>query len=138
MPKLSIIVWSGTADKLYPAAILASTAAASGWDVELFYTFWGLLAITRQNAPKTMERISSDYAQFAGELGRAMQSAGIPPWWELLRQARDLGRVKIYACSTTMGMLGVKKEDLLEFVDEVVGAATFLERSKDANVTLFI
>jgi peroxiredoxin family protein len=105
MPKLSVIVWSGTADKLYPAAILASAAAAGGWDVELFYTFWGLMAITKQNAPRTMERISGDYSQFAPQLSSAMQSAGLPPWWELLKQAKELGNVRVYACSTTMGML---------------------------------
>jgi len=50
-----------------------------------------------------------------------------------------MGNVRIYACSTTMEMFGIKdKSDLADFVDDVVGAATFLERAKDAAVTLFI
>ncbi|WP_069806365.1 DsrE/DsrF/DrsH-like family protein [Vulcanisaeta thermophila] len=138
MAKLSIIAWSGTADKLYPVAILTSAAAASGWEVEVFFTFWGLLAISKNYMPKTMERISSDYTQFASAVGSAIQSVGLPPWWELLKQAKEMGKVKIYACSTTMDLLKLKREDLADFVDDVVGAASFLERSSDANVTLFI
>ncbi|GGP20338.1 peroxiredoxin [Thermocladium modestius] len=140
MPKLSIIAWSGTADKLYPVAILSSAAAASGWDVEIFFTFWGLLSISKNFMQKTMEKISTDYSQFAGNMASAMQEAGLPPWWDLLRQAKEIAgdKVKIYACSTTMDLLKVKREDLADFVSDVVGAATFLERSSDANVTLFI
>ena len=46
--KLAIIAWSGTVDKLYPVAILSSAAAAGGWEVEVFFTFWGLNAIRKK------------------------------------------------------------------------------------------
>lgn len=135
--KLSIIVWSGTVDKLYPVAILSSAAAASGWDVEIFFTFWGLNAVRKENLGAM--KITSDYAEYAQAVGNAIKSAGLPPWHELLRQAKSMGNVKIYACSTTMELFGVKdKSQLADFVDEVVGAATFLERSKDASIALFI
>jgi len=135
--KLAIIVWSGTVDKLYPAAILSSAAAAGGWDVELFFTFWGLNAIRKENLSQM--KISADFAEYAPAVAQAVKQMNFPPWHELIRQAKSMGNVRVYACSTTMEMFGIKdKAQLADFVDEVVGAATFLDRAKDASVTLFI
>jgi len=135
--KLAIIVWSGTVDKLYPVAILSSAAAAGGWDVELFFTFWGLNAIRKENLSQM--KISADFAEYAPAVAQAVKQMNFPPWHELIRQAKSMGNVRVYACSTTMEMFGIKdKAQLADFVDEVVGAATFLDRAKDASVTLFI
>jgi len=136
--KLAIIAWSGTVDKLYPVAILSSAAAAGGWEVEVFFTFWGLNAIRKDmlNAPP---KISADFAEYGPAVAQTIRQMNFPPWFELLRQAKVMGNVKVYACSTTMEMFGIKeKTALADFVDDVVGAATFLERAKDAAVTLFI
>ena len=57
---------------------------------------------------------------------------------ELMKMCRDTGNVKIYACSTTMAMMDVKKEELIDEVDEIVGAATFLDLAMDAQVQMFI
>jgi peroxiredoxin family protein len=136
--KLAIIAWSGTADKLYPVAILSSAAAAGGWEVEVFFTFWGLNAIRKEllNAPP---KISADFSEYASAVAQAIKQMNFPPWHELMKQAKAMGNVKVYACSTTMEMFGIKdKSELADFVDDVVGAATFLERAKDAAVTLFI
>lgn len=136
--KLAIIAWSGTVDKLYPVAILSSAAAAGGWEVEVFFTFWGLNAIRKEmlNAPP---KIAAEFSEYAPAVAQAIKAMNFPPWHQLLAQAKAMGNVRIYACSTTMEMFGIKdKSALADFVDEVVGAATFLERAKDAAVTLFI
>jgi len=138
MPKLSIIVFSGTVDKLYPAAMLTSAAASAGWEVELFFTFWGLVSITKEGLAKSVERFPKDYADHEETMREAMKRANLPPWWDLIRQAKEVGKVRVHACSPTMEMLGLKREDLADFVDDVIGAMTFLELSKDAEVTLFI
>jgi len=135
--KLAIIMWSDTVDKLYPVAILSSAAAAAGWEVELFFTFWGLNAIRKENLSQM--KISADFAEYAPAVAQAISQMNFPPWHELLRQAKSMGNVRVYACSTTMEMFGIKdKAQLADFVDEVVGAATFLDRAKDASITLFI
>jgi len=135
--KLAIIVWSGTVDKLYPVAILSSAAAAGGWEVELFFTFWGLNAIRKENLSQM--KISADFAEYAPAVAQAISQMNFPPWHELIRQAKSMGNVRVYACSTTMEMFGIKdKAQLADFVDEVVGAATFLDKAKDASITLFI
>lgn len=135
MPKLSIIVSSEKLDKLFPAVTLATTAAAMGWESEIFFTFWGLLALKRGYEPK---EVSSDYKGYEDELRGAVSSGAMPSWREILEQGRKTGRLKIYACSTTMSLLGIKAEDLVEYVDEIVGAVTFLSRAKDSDINLFI
>jgi peroxiredoxin family protein len=136
--KLTIIAWSGTVDKLYPVATLASAAAAAGWEVEVFFTFWGLNAI-RKEMLNALSKISADFAEYGPAVAQAIKQMNFPPWYELLRQAKAMGKVKIYACSTTTELFGIKdKSALADFVDDIVGAATFLERAKDAAVTLFI
>jgi peroxiredoxin family protein len=134
--KLSIIVFSGTIDKLMPVGILASGAAAAGYEVNLFFTFWGLNAITKR-AMQGMPQIDKNYEQMGPMMMQKMQEMKFPMWHQLVEQAKEVGEVKVYACSTTMEFFGIKKEDLAPFVDEVVGVATFLDRAT-GGMTLFI
>ncbi len=135
MSKISIIVASEKLDKLLPAATLATTAAVMGWESEMFFTFWGLLALKRDYEPK---EVSSDYKVYEDYLRRAVSSGAMPSWLEILEQGKKTGRLKVYACSATMSFLGVKTEDLVEYVDGVVGAASFLSKAKDSDINLFI
>ena len=135
MTKLSIVVASHRLDKLLEAAILASTCAALNWEGELFFTFWGLFALRKGLEP---EGVSSDYSQYEKPLLDAIRSERLPKWRELIVKAVETGRVRVYACSTTLETFGIKKDDLEEFVEDIVGAATFLSKAKDSNVSLFI
>lgn len=134
--KLSIIVFSGTIDKLMPVGILSSAAAAGGYEVNLFFTFWGLQAITKQGLQQ-MRPLDKNYEQYGPMMMKRMQEMKYPSWVELIKQAKEVGEVKVFACSTTMEFFGIKREDLADFVDDVVGAATFLDRAS-GGITLFI
>ncbi|AWR95115.1 DsrE/DsrF/DrsH-like family protein [Acidianus brierleyi] len=134
--KLSIIVFSGTIDKLMPVGILASGAAASGYEVNLFFTFWGLNSITKKSLEQ-MQPIDKNYEQFGSVMMQRMQEMKFPSWVQLIQQAKEVGEVKVIACSTTMEFFGIKKEDLADFVDDVAGVATFLDRA-EGGITLFI
>lgn len=135
MPKLSIIISSDKLDKLYPAAILASTATAMDWEAELFFTFWGLFALKKGYEPRN---VSEDYSQHEDAILGSVDSGKLPRWRDLINNARKTGKLKIYACSTTLNTFEIKKEDLEEFVDGIIGAATFLPKAKDSDITLFI
>jgi len=135
MPKISIIISSDRLDKLYPATILASTAAAMDWEAELFFTFWGLFALKKGYEPKN---VSKDYSQYEEAILDSVESGNLPRWRDLLNNARETGKVRIYACSTTLNTFGIRREDLEEFVDGVIGAATFLPKAQDSDVTRFI
>lgn len=135
MPKISLIVASEKIDKLFPAVTLATTAAVSGWETELFFTFWGLLALKKGHKPS---EVSKDYQEYSEKLMGAIDSGAMPGWQELLEQGRETGKVRVYACSGTMNFLEMTEDDLEPFVDGVAGAATFLGLARDSDVSLFI
>ena len=135
--RMSIIVFSGTVDKLMAASILATGGAAMGMDVELFLTTWGLEAF-RKNNYKTNTRISKDFEEYGPVMIEQMRAKRVPSWMENLQGAREVGSVKIYACSMTMELFNMKLSDLEPIVDKVTGVATFVERAKSGRITLFI
>jgi peroxiredoxin family protein len=138
--KLSIIVFSGTVDRLMPVGILASSAAASGYEVNLFFTFWGLQAITKKAIQAMREetlKVDLNYQEFGPMIAKRMSEMKYPTWYQLIMDAKSQGEVRVFACSTTMGFFNIKREDLADFVDDIVGAATFLDRAQGGE-TLFI
>jgi len=134
--KIAFVIHSGSLDKLYPVFMLASTGGAMDAEVHLFFTFWGMDAIKRGGLDKA--KLPGVMSVGTGMMKNKIKSVGIPTLSELLAMCRDTENVKLYACSTTMEMMDVKKEDLIPEVDEIVGAATFLDIAMDADVQMFI
>ncbi len=118
MAKKMVIV-SGDSDPIraYPVLIMASAAASAGVDVMLFYTMKGLHAIKKDGAKK-------------------IEMPGAPPFEDLMKQCVDLG-VKFTACTGAMGILGIKKEELVDFATPV-GVATCIEEMLEADKALYI
>ncbi len=119
--KLSLVLFSGTDDRLQAAAVLTVGAAAMGRQVDLFLQYWALDAFRA-------DRILKDHgvAPEAGEDGRvAMQAQGKTHWSELLGQAKDLGEVRVFACSDSMEMFDITQDDLDPLVDGIWGVASF-------------
>ena len=137
LERMSLVVFSGTADKLTAVATLATGAAAMGLEVDLFLTFWGLEAF-KKNASGNVPLVSAEFAELGPMMREVMQAKRVPSWLETLRAAREIGDLKVYACSATMELFGHKLEDLEDIVDEVTGAASFIDRAKDSKITLFI
>jgi peroxiredoxin family protein len=134
--KHAYVVHSGTLDKLYPVFMLASTGGAMDAEVHLFFTFWGLDAVKKGGLDKA--KLPGIMSVGTGMMKGKIKKVGVPSLPELLKMCRDTENVKIYACSTTMAMMDVKEEELIDEVDEIVGAATFLDLAMDANVQMFI
>ena len=134
--KHAYVVHSGTLDKLYPVFMLASTGGAMDAEVHLFFTFWGLDAVKKGGLDKA--KLPGIMSVGTGMMKGKIKKVGVPSLPELLKMCRDTGNVKIYACSTTMAMMDVKKEELIDEVDDIVGAATFLDLAMDADVQMFI
>ncbi len=134
--KHAYVVHSGTLDKLYPVFMLASTGGAMDAEVHLFFTFWGLDAVKKGGLDKA--KLPGIMSLGTGMMKGKIKNVGVPSLTELMKMCRDTGNVKIYACSTTMAMMDVKKEELIDEVDEIVGAATFLDLAMDAQVQMFI
>ena len=154
---MTIIAWSGTLDKAWPTLILATTAAASGMDVAVFFTFWGLRILQRNDKRLTgrnwKQRMLSVFNRGGTEhLGLSkLQMAGMGPMMmrqlarehkvaepqELLEMAQQLG-VKLWPCQMTMDLMGLKREDFIDGLSETVGAATALQRMSESDIQLFI
>ena len=154
--KLSLIAFSGDFDKLTAVFTLATGAAAVGYEVNIFFTFWGLDAIKRKRgrsfigsncltkifgfmmgglsvAPNSRFNFSGIGPQIFRSLMRKKNVATLE---ELVDAANALG-VNLYACEMAMHVLGLEKKDFIQEVKDVLGVATFLKISEGGQ-TLFI
>ena len=134
--KLSIVLFSGTVDKLLAASVITAGAAAMNKEVTIFLTFWGLMAF-KKDAWKTNTRLSKDFEDYGPAAMRAMQEKKVPSFMQTLKDAMEIGNVKVKACGMTMDLFGIKLDDLEPVVSEVTGVGTFVEDSSGGQ-TLFI
>ncbi len=154
LDKCSLVVCSGDMDKVMAAFIIATTAAAMGRETTMFFTFWGLKAIQKGNPTGSsfmekmlsvmnrggIDRIGPSRLNFGG-LGRwmfkkMMKAKGVTPLAELRQMAIDLG-VNLLACQMSMDVMGIEREDLIDEVAGIVGAATYCHLALEGK-TLFI
>ncbi|KAF0145209.1 MAG: hypothetical protein FD156_1040 [Nitrospirae bacterium] len=153
--RMAIIASKGTLDMAYPPLILASTAAAMDAEVAIFFTLYGVDIVNKKKnhslkvAPIANPAMPSP-VPFPNILGvlpgmtslATMMMNGMvkkinwPSIPELLNLCTEAG-VRMIACTPTLEMTGVSKDDLVEGV-EVAGAAEFLDFAFDADISLFV
>jgi len=166
-PSMAIVVTKGSLDWAYPPFILASSAAALGWDVSLFFTFYGLSLLKKDldlevsplgnpampmkmpfgpewfknmnwNVPNAISSNIPGFEKFATSMMKqTMENKGIATIEEL-RELSLEADVKMIACQMTVDLFGWDMDDFVPEVADWVGAASFLPTAKDADVTLFI
>jgi peroxiredoxin family protein len=134
--KLAIIVHSGTLDRLYCAFILGSTATAMNMETHLYFTFWGLKMLVKGGLEKA--GLPATYKHMEEQLKQRLGEMKYPTPYEMLKRMKASGLLKIYACSPTLKMFDIKKEDLIPEVDKIAGAAAFLDLASDADITLLV
>jgi peroxiredoxin family protein len=155
--KATIVVFSGELDKALAAFNIATTAAAMGMDVTMFFTFWGLNVIKKNEGPlrsKGLMRRMLNWMNRGGSrrlklskfnmlgmgiwmMKKLMREERMPSVEELIAQAKRLG-VKLIACTTSMGTIGLGEDAFTSEVDSFAGAATFLGDACKGTVNLFI
>lgn len=155
--RVTIVLLSGDMDRAMAAFIIATGAAAMGMRVTMFFTFWGLNAIRRKGASSSakdwlrrmfgmLNKGGADVLPLSkfhfGGLGtsmmkRVMRDHRMPGIPELIETAQDLG-VHFIACTTTMGLMGITKDTLIQGVDQLAGVTTYLAEAKQGGVNLFI
>jgi peroxiredoxin family protein len=134
--KLALIVHSGTVDKLLCAFTLGSTAAAMDIETHLYFTFWGLNMLKK--GAMDQAGLPATYKEFEPMLQAKLKEMNYPTPYEMLKRMKASGNVKIYACSPTMQMFGITKQDLIPEVDQIAGAAAFLDIASDADISLLV
>ncbi len=155
--RLSMVVFSGSLDKILAAFVLASAAAASGMQVEMFFTFWGLASLRdRQKSakkdflgrmfgwmlPRGVRKLPLSQMNMGGAgpvmIRHIMKKKGFASVEEMLAICAEFG-VRIYACDMSREVMGIKPEELIDYPHmEYCGAATFLEKASGGRVSLFI
>jgi peroxiredoxin family protein len=154
--KLSIVAFSGDFDKLTAVFTMATGAAAVGYEVNLFFTFWGLdaLKIKQGHSPVGKGFLPKMFGfmmgglkaspvsrfNFLGASGRIfrylMRKNNVATLEELVEAAKVLG-INFYACEMAMHILGLERTDFFPEVKDVIGVASFLQISEGGQ-TLFI
>lgn len=151
--RLAVVASKGTLDQAYPPLILASTAASLGWEAGIYFTFYGLDLLHEDRfrklkvaslanpsgpiqLPNLLGAVPGATAAATKVMQKWMKDARMPDVPEFIDMARSVG-VKFFACSTTMGVMGVQESDLIEGCD-IAGAAAFLDYAATADVQLFV
>lgn len=152
----TLIVFSGDLDKVLASFIIANGAAAMGRPVTMFFTFWGLNALRKSNGPHVKKPFIEKMFGFMmpkgsrkltlskmnmGGMGTAMmkkvmKDKHVNSLEELMKDAMANG-VKLIACTMSMDIMGITKEEILDGV-EYAGVASYLGDAEEANVNLFI
>ncbi|KPK40042.1 MAG: NADH dehydrogenase [Gammaproteobacteria bacterium SG8_47] len=166
-PALAIIATKGTLDMAYPPFILASTAAALGWNVSIFFTFYGLELLRKDlrlevsplgnpampmkmpfgpdwfkalnwNIPNAVQSVVPGFERFATTMmHKTLKAKGVASI-EQLREICVEAEVRLVACQMTVDLFGYSKEDFIPDIADWVGAATYLPESAKADISLFI
>ncbi len=166
-PSMALIATKGTLDWAYPPFILASTGAALGWDVKVFFTFYGLLLLKKEieaevsplgnpAMPMKMPFGPKWFQNFVWPMPNLLM-AGVPGFEKVatslmkktfknkgvasVKELRDLcieAGVEMIACQMTVDVFGFNKEDFIPEVKDYVGAASFLPIASKSDVSLFI
>lgn len=152
--KMTIIATKGTLDWAYPPLILASTAAALGWEVGIFFTFYGLNIIHKKKSkklavaplgnpampmpvPNIIGAIPGMTAMGTAVMKKMFKSHGVASIDDLMEMCMDLD-VKMFPCGMTIEVFGYDYKDFMEGIEPVCGAAHFIEYAADSDVSLFI
>ncbi len=152
--KMALIATKGTLDMAYPPFILGSTAAALGWDVQIFFTFYGLQLLRKDLSsvkisplgnpampmpvpmPVMVQMLPGMESMATMMMKQKMKSKGVAS----LEQLRDLcleTDVKFIACQMTVDLFEFSKSDFIDNL-EYGGAATFMKFAGESDVCLFI
>jgi len=155
--KVTLVVFSGEMDKALAAFNIAIGAASMGMEVSMFFTFWGLNIIKRnegsiqskgimrkmlnsmnRGGPKRLP-LSKFHMFGLGRwmMKRLMKDTKSPQIEEMIAMAKEMG-VRFIACTTSIGIMGISKEAFIPEVDSYAGVATYLAEAKEGNINLFI
>lgn len=136
--KINFIVSEYNFEKWMMSFILGTTGAAMDIQMNFFFTFWGLFNLKKKAKPKVgkvpWRGILMPYKGLATKIfKKRMKKFGIDDPLAMMKEAVEDGKMKLYPCQMTMDLMGMKKEDFFDFVEDPIGAAGFLELCEGAD-----
>ncbi|MFH0941606.1 MAG: DsrE/DsrF/DrsH-like family protein [Chloroflexota bacterium] len=155
--KMTIVLFSGDLDRALAAFMLATTGASMGMEVSIFFTFWGLNVIKKNEGgigSKGLMRKMLNWMNRGGSkrlklskfhmlglgtwmMKRLMKDINMPSIDEFIKMSQQMG-VKLIACTTSCGVMGLPESAFRAEVTSLAGAAYYLGEARDSKVALFI
>ena len=152
----TLVVFSGDLDKVLAAFIIANGAASMGRPVTMFFTFWGLNALRKQDKisvkkpiidkmfgimlPRGAKKLKLSNMNMGGMgtlmMKKVMKDKNVDSLEELMKKGMASG-IKLVACTMSMDVMGITKDELIDGV-ELAGVASYLGDAEESNVNLFI
>jgi peroxiredoxin family protein len=126
--RISIMVISGTIERLQMAAMVASVGAVSGNEVTVFLSM---------NALPYFRKGASAPAPAEGEMGKLLVEKKAPPFMQLFESAVELGDAKIFPCSMAMDVFGYQQTDVVPYLGEPLGLTKFLDDASEGQIWTF-
>jgi len=134
MEKISFIVSDKSFEKFMMMTILGTTGSAMDTEMNFFFTFWGLELLKKGKKPKVQGMPFPMKGMAAKMFRKKLKNFGWDDPVEMIKDAVEEGNMKLYPCQMTMDLMGIKREELFDFVEDPVGAASFLEISEGGRV----
>ncbi|MBS3816541.1 MAG: DsrE/DsrF/DrsH-like family protein [Candidatus Thermoplasmatota archaeon] len=136
--KATIIVHSGEFDKVYSALIMGTGALSMGMDVSMYFTFWGLERLKKDELDKGPLSRMNFFGLGKWFMKRKLKKSNVRELDALLEDFNELGG-KILACDMTIDIMDINKEDLRdEVITDYCAVGTYIKEAKESEVTLFI
>jgi len=155
--KVTLVVFSGELDKALAAFNIAVGAASSGMEVTMFFTFWGLNVIKKNEGPLRSKGLRRKMLNFMNRGGakrlplsrfhmlglgkwmmlKLMKESRFPSLDEMIELAKSMD-VKFMACTTSMGLMAISRDAFIPGVDSYCGVAAYLAEAKESKLNLFI
>ncbi len=134
METVNFIVKDKSFEKFAMMMILGTTGDAMDIKMNFFFTFWGLNLLKKKFKPKVAGMPFPLKGMAAKMFKKRMKKFGIEDIWGMIKDAVDNNNMKLFPCQMTMDLMGIKREELLDWVEDPVGAATFLEMSDGGRI----
>ncbi|HDZ19485.1 hypothetical protein LCGC14_0614240 [marine sediment metagenome] len=132
--KINFIIKDKSFEKFMMMTILGTTGNAMDIEMNFFCTFWGLFLLKKNFKPKVAGAPFPFKGIAAKVFKKRLKKTGIDDAWELIKEAVADGKMKLYPCTTTMDLMGIKLEDMVDFVEKPIGAAGFLEMGEEGHI----
>src|SRR3972149_8257002 len=131
-----IFLHSGSYDRVFQAMSISNVVLATGGEVHIFFSYGALKRLVKGRTDDVA--IEGEAAPFREEIEKNMRRGTLDSLTEMIETAKRFGHIKLYACTASMSVLNIARDELVDLVDSSMGLVSFMELVKGADTTLYI
>jgi peroxiredoxin family protein len=134
--RFCIFLHSGSYDRVFQAISISNVVLATGGEVNVFFSYGALKRLVKGKIDEVV--VEGEPAPFKAEIEKNLKRGTMDKLSEMLDTAKRFESFKIYACTASMAVLNIARNELMDIVDSSMGLVSFLELVKGADKTLYI